>query len=56
MTARERHVKEIDNTWSQLKALKKKYRNTPHMRDMERRLHRLQKELRIYDFYMANKE
>lgn len=54
MTARERHIKEIDNTRSQLKALKKKYRNTPHMRDLERHLHKLEKELRIYDFLTAS--
>lgn len=55
MTAREKHIKEIEAVKAQLKALKKKYTNTPHMRDLERYLRRLQKELRIYDVYMASK-
>lgn len=54
MTARERHVKEIEAAKVQLKALKKKYTNTPHMRDLERHLYKLEKELRAYDMYMAS--
>lgn len=48
MNARERHKAEIQSVKAELKKLR---RGTPHMRDMERRLHRLQKELRIYDYY-----
>jgi hypothetical protein len=52
MNARQRHKAEIQSVKAELKRLRK---GTPHQRDMERRLHRLQKELRIYDFYMAQK-
>lgn len=48
MSARERHKAEIQAVKAELKKL---HSGTPHMRDMERRLHRLQKELRIYDYY-----
>jgi hypothetical protein len=53
MNARERHKAEIQSVKAELKRLRK---GTPHQRDMERRLHRLQKELRIYDFYMSSSE
>lgn len=52
LNARERQKAEIQEVKAELKKLR---RGTPHMRDMERRLHRLEKELRIYDFYTANK-
>lgn len=48
MNARERHKAEIQSVKAELKKLRK---GTSHMRDMERCLHRLEKELRIYDFY-----
>ena len=50
--ARDRHKAEIQAVKAELKKLR---RGKPHMRDMERRLHRLQKELKIYDQYMAQR-
>ena len=52
MNARQRHEAEIQSVKAELKRLRK---GTPHQRDTVRRLHRLQKELRIYDYYIANK-
>lgn len=50
MSAREKHVAEIKEVQAELKRLKM---NTPHRRDMERRLKRLRKELLIYDRYQG---
>ena len=52
MSARERQIAEIKAVKAELKKLGD---GTPKMRDMKRRLHRLQKELRIYDNYMAQR-
>lgn len=50
--ARDRHNAEIRAVLAELRTLRK---NTPHRRDLERHLHRLQKELRTYDFYMKQR-
>lgn len=50
ITSRERHVAEIKAVQQELKRLKM---NTPHRRDVDRRLKRLRKELLIYDRYQG---
>ena len=50
--ARQRHKTEIQTVKDELRTL---HRDTPHRRDLIRHLHRLQKELRIYDHYMSQR-
>lgn len=48
--ARERHLQEIQTAKDELKTL---HLDTPHKRDLLRHLHRLQKQLKEYDYYIA---
>lgn len=48
MNARERHVLQIQQAKAELRGLRK---DTPHRRDLVRRIYRMEKELRIYDSY-----
>lgn len=51
--ARERHIQQLQQAKTELRILQK---DTPHRRDLLRYIHRMENELRIYDFITANKE
>lgn len=49
MTARDRHLDQLRAARDELRALK---RDTPHRRDLQRHVRRLEKELKEYDMYL----
>lgn len=46
--ARERHMQQLQQAKTELRSI---HKDTPHRRDLVRYIHRMEKELRIYDFY-----
>ena len=48
--ARERHITRIQAAKEELRKL---HHDTPHRRDLIKHIHRMQKDLREYDFYRA---
>lgn len=46
--ARERHMQQLQKAKTEMRSL---HKDTPHRRDLLRYIHRMEKELRIYDFY-----
>lgn len=52
LNARERHLAEIHAVKVELQKARE---GTPHMRDLKRRLHQLEKELKIYDYYRSQR-
>lgn len=48
MTARDRHLAALHTARAEARSIT---RDTPHRRDLLRHIHRMEKEMRIYDHY-----